>query len=232
MNKLEVLEAVAMVTRREVSRRGHTNVRVRTNPRKWATYHTYDRRKLRGNLISFGGEMVKLHMECNGIDLVIKEMRNHGWGDLLGWSLATELACVILHELTHLEISVDGFRRYGSVHNRMFYTRMDKAVREQGESIALELSEIIGSGSLTERPPATVERIRKENHAIHRVLKAANPKAITHYHSRDFGKGMRVAFTHKGIRQEGVITRRGKKRWTVLVSGMKYYVPERMLERV
>jgi len=223
----DVLMAVGTVVRGVLEKLGHADCAyLRLNPNAFATNHMFDRRR-NAHRLTFGGKMVRMHVDCSGEDTVTREMKRFGWGDKLGWSPASELACVILHEIAHLITHKEGGRKRGSVHNEHFYRVLLPLIGKHAESVTLELSELAGDYLLTERPPASPRR--RERAAANE--RAALTRAVP-FHSAAFCKGMHVRFTHRGTTYEGVITRRGSKRWTVRAMGRKYYVPERMLEPV
>jgi len=218
-----VLKALCEATKDELDLLGYHEVGVRARPKNWATaYHfTYNRLTgkatgIEGTWISFGGQMVDLHLDPGfRTDLVIREMFEFGWDKSLGCSVAMRLAYVSCHEMAHMFVVAHEQHRKGVVHGPAFYDHMRSLVKLSADRLALRIAEYAGDASLLDdvRLKTAAERKRREC-------------------SGRINRGDWVTFTdRKGVRHKALVRRFGKRRWTVMEGNVKWHVPEHMLRK-
>lgn len=165
----------------------------------------------RDPVMTFGSKMVDLHLSTVlGEDRVISEIRQLGFDREYGMRPAIELACVVLHEISHAVVWLEGGRRRGVVHGPRFYQVYEALVRDRVEDVAMKIAERAGMPGLLD------EHDRREG-----VL-----------FTGEVHVGMLVEFSHGGRCVRGRAIRKGPKRWTVLDGIQKWHVPERLLRPV
>jgi hypothetical protein len=182
-----------------------------------ATYHRYDPQR-RHHLITYGMRMVAAKQEAGTADgwLSTREILARGYfdGELSTLNLLAHTCC---HEFAHLLQCSAGQRRYGSVHNRHFYTILDELHSSGGADATRQY--------LATEARAAGVHLPSERFSLPDDRQQA----------RSWQVGEPVTFGHGRQRRHGQIVRVNRKTCTVEGvgehRGSRYRVPLSMLQK-